>query len=384
MLTKSIPTISSKYIPQVGFGLWKVPAAQTADAVYGAIKAGYRHIDGAYGYANSAEAGQGVRRAIAHGLVSREDLFITSKLWNNHHAPAHATRMANEELRAWGLDHLDLYLIHFPIATQWVDPSVSRFPSWHADAAKTRLHPRARVPLADTWRALEALVDAPGVRAGPLRSIGVSNFDAQLLCDLLAYARVPPAVLQVEHHPYLAQPQLVAAARETGVAVTAYSTFGPQSFLELGNPRAAAVPPLMDVPLVKAIAARHGRTPAQQITPLPLKPYDPEEIRKSRKRAATKFSKRRKTFLRRAHDLSQDCQAKVYTFIEYNRRTWVFTSEPDQASFPPTKDEILRIYPLPEIFIPSMFSTLPQVHNDKHDVVDSALSDGFDTHVADQ
>ncbi|CRK11449.1 hypothetical protein BN1723_001788, partial [Verticillium longisporum] len=130
-------------------------------------------------------------------------------------------------------------------------------------AHDTRLHPRARVPLADTWRALEALVDAPGVRAGPLRSIGVSNFDAQLLCDLLAYARVPPAVLQVEHHPYLAQPQLVAAARETGVAVTAYSTFGPQSFLELGNPRAAAVPPLMDVPLVKAIAARHGRTPAQ-------------------------------------------------------------------------------------------------------------------------
>ncbi|KAM0588650.1 hypothetical protein ACHAPN_008597 [Verticillium nonalfalfae] len=102
----------------------------------------------------------------------------------------------------------------------------------------------------------------------------------------------------------------------------------------------------------------------QQITPLPLKPYDLEEIRKSRKRAATKFSKRRKTFLRRAHDLSQDCQAKVYTFIEYNRRTWVFTSEPDQASFPPTKDEI--------------------VHNDKHDVVDSALSDRFDTHVADQ
>ncbi|EGY23765.1 uncharacterized protein VDAG_05203 [Verticillium dahliae VdLs.17] len=120
----------------------------------------------------------------------------------------------------------------------------------------------------------------------------------------------------------------------------------------------------------------------QQITP--LKPYDLEEIRKSRKRAATKFSKRRKTFLRRAHDLSQDCQAKVYTFIEYNRRTWVFTSEPDQASFPPTKDEILRIYPLPEIFIPSMFSTLPQVHNGKHDVVDPALSDRFDTHAADQ
>ncbi|KAG7115801.1 Small nuclear ribonucleoprotein E like [Verticillium longisporum] len=82
-IAASIPRLklsSGHYIPQVGFGLWKVPAAQTADAVYGAIKAGYRHIDGAYGYANSAEAGQGVRRAIAHGLVSRDDLFITSKL----------------------------------------------------------------------------------------------------------------------------------------------------------------------------------------------------------------------------------------------------------------------------------------------------------------
>ncbi|KAM0281786.1 hypothetical protein ACHAQH_003368 [Verticillium albo-atrum] len=264
-LAASIPRLrlsSGHRIPQVGFGLWKVPSAQAADAVYTAIKSGYRHIDGAYGYANSAEAGQGVRRAISHGLVTREDLFITSKLWNNHHAPAHAARMVNEELGAWGLDHLDLYLIHFPIATQWVDPSVSRFPSWHADAAKTTLHPRANVPLADTWRALEKLVDAPG-RAGPLRSIGVSNFHTQLLYDLLTYARVPPAVLQVEHHPYLAQPQLISMARESRITVTAYSTFGPQSFLELGNPRAEAVQPLLEVPLIKRIAERHGRTPGQ-------------------------------------------------------------------------------------------------------------------------
>ncbi|KAM0327970.1 hypothetical protein ACHAQA_005369 [Verticillium albo-atrum] len=266
----SIPSVSydlqpdqqSQYIPQVGFGLWKVPPAQTADAVYTAIKCGYRHIDGAYGYANSTEAGQGVRRAIAHGLVSREDLFITSKLWNNHHAPDHAARMAREETAAWGLDYLNLYLIHFPIATRWVDPSVTRFPAWHTDADKTTLHPRARVPIADTWRALEDLVDGPA-RPGPLRSIGVSNFHTQLLYDLLSYARIPPAVLQVEHHPYLTQPQLVRMARESGIVVTAYSTFGPQSFLELGNERARGIQPLLEVPLVQRIAERHGRTPGQ-------------------------------------------------------------------------------------------------------------------------
>ncbi|CRK21556.1 hypothetical protein BN1723_013932, partial [Verticillium longisporum] len=102
------------------------------------------------------------------------------------------------------------------------------------------------------------------------------------------------------------------------------------------------------------------------ITPSLLKPYDPEEIRKSRKRAATKFSKRRKTFLRRAHDLSRDCQAKVYTFIEYNHRTW------------------LRTYPLPEIFIPSMFSTSAQLHDDKHDVEGYVLLEELDDHVVDK
>lgn len=218
-------------------------------------------------------------------MVSRSDLFITSKLWNNYHARRHAIEMAHVETDAWGLDYLDLFLIHFPIAQQHIPLSESRFPSWYLDAARTRVTPRAPVPISETWQALESLV-APGPEQtlptdpnengnsssstatttnskGFLRSLGVSNFNAQLLYDLTTYARVPPSVLQVEHHPYLVQPSLLRAAHDLGVQVTAYSTFGPQSFFELDNPRARdAVPLLQAEPVVRA-AARLRRTPAQ-------------------------------------------------------------------------------------------------------------------------
>ncbi|ROT38733.1 NAD(P)H-dependent D-xylose reductase [Sodiomyces alkalinus F11] len=260
---------SGYHIPQVGFGLWKIPPEQTANAVYHAIKAGYRHIDGAYGYKNTVEAGEGIRRAIREGLVSRADLFITSKLWNNYHARRHAIEMAHVETDAWGLDYLDLFLIHFPIAQQHIPLSESRFPGWYLDASCTRVTPRTPVPIAETWEALESLVAPPAPEEahadikGFLRSLGVSNFDAQLLYDLTSYARVPPSVLQVEHHPYLGQSNLLRAARDLGVQVTAYSTFGPQSFLELDNPRARHVVPLLQAEPVVQAAARLGRTPAQ-------------------------------------------------------------------------------------------------------------------------
>lgn len=250
-------------MPQVGFGLWKVPSAHTTDAVYNAIKAGYRHIDGAYGYANSTEAGRGVHRAIREGLVRRDELFITSKLWNNYHRRDHAVEMAHVETEAWGLDYLDLFLIHFPIAQQHVPLSERRFPGWHADAERTRTMPLAKVPLSETWGALESVVASPSNSGGFVNSIGVSNFHTQTLYDLLAHAKVPLSVLQVEHHPYLTQPQLIAMANENDIVVTAYSTFGPQSFLELGNPRAKGVVQLLELPLIKAIGAKHGRTPGQ-------------------------------------------------------------------------------------------------------------------------
>lgn len=109
-------------MPLVGFGIWKVPAENAADSVYNAIKIGYRHIDGAHDYQNSAQAGEGVRKAIKDGLVKREELFITSKLWNNYHAKPHVLEMAEYENKNWGVDYLDLVSSYQAqsLTVQWV------------------------------------------------------------------------------------------------------------------------------------------------------------------------------------------------------------------------------------------------------------------------
>jgi D-xylose reductase len=110
---------TSAAMPLVGMGLWKVPNAVCADAVYEAIKAGYRLLDGASDYGNEVEAGQGVARAIREGIVKREELFIVSKLWNTYHAEEHVDPACRRSLQDWGLDYFDLYLIHFPIALKY-------------------------------------------------------------------------------------------------------------------------------------------------------------------------------------------------------------------------------------------------------------------------
>lgn len=222
-----------------------------------AIKAGYRLFDGAYDYANEAEAGQGVQRAIKDGLVTRADIFITTKVWNNYHKREHCLEMAKLQNDAWGLGYIDLFLIHFPIALEYVDPAERRFPAWWMDDAMTTIK-TAKVPIRETWEALETIVDD-----GIARSIGVSNFQAQSLYDLHTYARHPVSALQIEHHPYLVQPDLIKLAGEMGTVVTAYSSFGPASFIELNSARATSAAPLMETDLVKGVAQRVGKTPAQ-------------------------------------------------------------------------------------------------------------------------
>jgi D-xylose reductase len=137
---------SGHQMPLVGFGLWKVPADKAADTVYNAIKVGYRLFDGAYDYQNEKEAGEGIRRAIQDGLVKREDVFVTTKLWNNYHKRerkhflvysrglqlmlyfSDALRFAKEQNDTWGLGYIDLYLMHFPIALKYVDPEKLKYP----------------------------------------------------------------------------------------------------------------------------------------------------------------------------------------------------------------------------------------------------------------
>ncbi|KAB8073665.1 putative NAD(P)H-dependent D-xylose reductase xyl1, partial [Aspergillus leporis] len=206
-------------------------------------------------YGNEVEAGQGVARAIKEGLVKRSDLFIVSKLWNSFHDGDRVAPICRKQLADWGIDYFDLYIVHFPVALKYVDPSVRYPPSWTSEAGKIEF---SNATIQETWTAMESLVDQ-----GLAHSIGVSNFSAQLLMDLLRYARIRPATLQIEHHPYLTQTRLVEFAQKEGITVTAYSSFGPLSFLELDVKNAVDTPPLFEHDVVKGIAEKRGKTPAQ-------------------------------------------------------------------------------------------------------------------------
>ncbi|KAL4806897.1 NADP-dependent oxidoreductase domain-containing protein [Aspergillus unguis] len=256
MSTPTIKLNSGYDMPLVGFGLWKVNNDTCADQVYEAIKAGYRLFDGACDYGNETEAGQGVARAIKEGIVKRSDLFIVSKLWNSFHDGERVEPIARRQLADWGIDYFDLYIVHFPIALKYVDPAVRYPPGWESEDGKTVVGGKATIQ--ETWTAMEKLVDLKLAR-----SIGISNFNAALVLDLLRYARIRPATLQIEHHPYLTQPVLVDFAKREGIAVTAYSSFGPLSFVELQSQRALDTPPLFEHEVIKGIAAKYEKTPAQ-------------------------------------------------------------------------------------------------------------------------
>ncbi|KAK5454107.1 hypothetical protein LTS15_006107 [Exophiala xenobiotica] len=255
------PTItlkpSGQKIAQVGFGLWKVPNDSTADVVYKAIENGYRHFDGACDYGNEKEAGEGLQRAIKDGLVKREDVFVTTKLWATFHSPEHVKQIAQKQLADWGLEYFDLYLIHFPLPLEYVDPAERYPPGWSIAADKWETK-TAAIPLASTWKAMEALVDE-----GLVKNIGVCNFQGALLLDLIRSARILPSMLQIEHHPYLVQPQLMDLCKDLGVAITAYSSFGPLSYRDLQSPKAMGTSLLFENDVVTSTAEKHSRTPAQ-------------------------------------------------------------------------------------------------------------------------
>lgn len=255
-MVPSIKLNSGYDMPQVGFGLWKVDNAVCADVVYNAIKAGYRLFDGACDYGNEVEAGQGVARAIKDGLVKREELFLVSKLWNTFHDGERVEPIVRKQLADWGIDYFDLYLIHFPVALEYVDPSVRYPPGWHVDGKSTIK--RSKATMQETWTAFEGLVEK-----GLSKSIGISNFQGQLIYDLLSYAKIPPATLQIEHHPYLVQPELLRLAKNEGITVTAYSSFGSTSFAEFNMKHAENITPLLQEETIGAIAKKLGKDPSQ-------------------------------------------------------------------------------------------------------------------------
>lgn len=237
-------------IPQVGFGCWKVNKETAAEQIYEAIRVGYRLFDGAMDYGNEREVGEGIRRAIAEGLVTREDVVVVSKLWNSFHAPEHVELAINKVLSDLALDYIDVFYIHFPIAQKFVPIEEKYPPNFYCGPNGWEFED---VPLADTWRAMEKLV-----AEGKVKSIGISNFSGALIQDLLRSAKIKPQLLQIEHHPYLVQPRLIKYAQDNDIQVTGYSSFGPQSFIELNHPRVKEVVSLFQHDTIKAVAGAHN------------------------------------------------------------------------------------------------------------------------------
>ncbi|KAI9279283.1 4-dihydromethyl-trisporate dehydrogenase [Sporodiniella umbellata] len=236
-------------MPLRGFGTWKIEKGVCADTVYKAIEAGYRHFDGACDYGNEVEVGLGIKKAIDSGLVKREDLFIVTKLWNTFHNKKHVKAACERQLKDWGLEYFDLYHIHFPISLAYVEPSQSYPPEWHKNGA-SEIELEAS-PTYECWAEMEKLVDE-----GKVRNIGVCNFNTQSLLDLLTYAKIKPAVLQIELHPYLPQENLTRWVKSKGIHITAYSSFGPTSYVNLGSHGKEAIS-LLDHDVVKSLAQKH-------------------------------------------------------------------------------------------------------------------------------
>jgi len=232
-------------IPALGLGTWKSKPGEVQAAVEAAIDAGYRHIDCAWIYGNEKEIGQAFKKKFDEGL-KREELFVTSKLWNTKHDPADVEPALKESLRDLQLDYLDLYLIHWPIGLQGGE---DRFPK--GPDGKLLY---SEVDYTDTWQEMEKAVDK-----GLVRSIGLSNFNSKQIQRVLDVARIKPAALQVEIHPYLIQNELVNFCKENGIVVTGYSPLASRD-----RPWAKAGEPLLlEDEKVIAVAKSHNKSAAQ-------------------------------------------------------------------------------------------------------------------------
>ena len=218
MTVPDIRLNDGKTIPQLGFGVFQIEPKDTAEAVSKAFEIGYRHIDTAEMYGNEKEVGE----AVAASGLDRSDIFITSKLNNGFHRPDDARKAFDQTLADLGTDHVDLFLIHWPLPTRYDGDFVS------------------------TWQTLEEFY-----RDGRARSVGVSNFNPHHLRRLHEETTVPPAVNQIEVHPFLAQDEVRAFCHEHGIAVEAWSPIAQGAVL--------------DDPTITEIAGRIGKSPAQVV-----------------------------------------------------------------------------------------------------------------------
>jgi len=244
---KTIEFENKDQMQAIGLGTWKAIGDEVKRAVKDAIEAGVRHIDTAAIYGNESEIGEALQEVFAEGTVSRPDVFITSKLWNDAHTKETVLPALEASLNKLQLDYLDLYLIHWPVAFK---PGIA-MPSSQDEYLSLE-----KAPIVDTWKEMEK-----AKKQGFARHIGVSNFSRRKLEDLVEKANVKPEINQVEMHPLLQQNDLVSYCHSNNIKLTAYSPLG-------SGDRSDAMkgenePNLMDIPEIKDIAAKHQVSPAQ-------------------------------------------------------------------------------------------------------------------------
>jgi alcohol dehydrogenase (NADP+) len=231
----------------IGLGTWKATGNEVKNAVKMALEVGVRHIDTASVYGNEKEIGEALAEVFAEGKITRDEVFITSKLWNDAHRQSHVIPALHDSLKKLQLDYLDLYLIHWPVAFR---PGVGR-PQKPDDYLSLE-----EVPIIETWRELEKAKERRLVR-----HIGVSNFSEEKLKDLVSKATMKPEMNQVELHPLLQQEELLAYCKSENIFMTAYSPLG--SGDRTDDMKGEDEPNLLELKEIVAIARKHNASPGQ-------------------------------------------------------------------------------------------------------------------------